>query len=193
MILVAIILDKYVDIETNAHDLNDALTKQGATRFCFDFGFLNRDFERTNFPFALVPLDKQFKCKRTLVYGNGKRALKKIEINSKFGLFEDDFINVDVPHIEINESNYKEHGIIVSNWNNYFEIINALAKHFKIINDDNEKSFILSNSELMNFALVPFTLSSDRIHFIVDNVEDQMEYKEFDAFIETFVSDSSII
>ena len=45
----------------------------------------------------------------------------------------------------------------------------------------------------MKFALVPFTLSSDKILFIVDNVEDQMEFNEFDAFIETFVSDSSII
>ena len=190
---MAIILDKYVDIETNAHDLNDALIKQGATRFCFDFGFLNRDFERTNFPFALVPLDKEFKGKRTLVYGNGKGALKKVEFSSKFALFEDDFINVDVPHIEINESNYKEHGVIISKYNDYFGIINELAKHFKCVDSDNRKSFILSNSELMNFALVPFTLKSDRVRFIVDNVEDQMEYKEFDAFIETFVSDSSMI
>ena len=193
MFNMAIILD-YINIETDAHDLNDALVKQGATRFCFDFGFLNKDFERTNFPFALIPLDKSFKCKRTIAYANRKRSgIKKVEINSKFGLFEDDFINVEVPHIEINESNFKEHGVIISHYNDYFDIINALAKHFKCVDSDNNKSFILTNSELMKFALVPFTLSSDRILFIVDNVEDQMEFNEFDAFIETFVSDSSII
>ena len=81
----------------------------------------------------------------------------------------------------------KEHGIIVSNWNNYFEIINALAKHFKIINDDNEKSFILSNSELMNFALVPFTLKVDGNDIVLEKVEKEMATSEFDAFIETFV------
>ena len=95
MFNMAIILDDYINIETDAHDLNDALVKQGATRFCFDFGFLNKDFERTNFPFALIPLDKSFKCKRTIAYANRKRSgIKKVEINSKFGLFEDDFITM---------------------------------------------------------------------------------------------------
>ena len=190
---MAIILDKYVNIETNADDLKYALVKQGATRFCFDFGFLNRDFERTNFPFALVPLDKEFTCNRTLVYSNGKTGFKIIEINSKFALFEDDFINIDVPHIEIDGTDFKEHGVIISKYHDYFHIINGLAKHFNCVDSDNNKSFILSNSELMNFALVPFTLSSEKMHFHVDNVEDQMEYKEFDAFIETFVDDDSII
>lgn len=190
---MAIILDNYVNIETDAHDLKYALVNQGATRFCFDFGFLNRDFERTDFPFALVPLDQEFTCNRTLVYSDGKIGMKKVEINSKFALFEDDFINIDVPHIEIKESNFKEHGIIISRYHDYFQIINGLAKHFKCVDSDNWKSFILSNSELMNFALVPFTLSSDKMDFHVDNVEDQMEYKEFDAFIDNFVSDDSII
>lgn len=186
---MAIILDRYVDIKTTSHDLKVALGNHGATRFCFDFGFLNRDFERTCFPFALVPLDKEFTCERTLVYGDGK----KVSINSKFGLFDDDFINVEVPHIEINESNYKEHGVIISEYNDYFKIINELAKHFKCVDSDNKRSFILTNSELMRFALVPFTLSSDMMRFKICGVEDKMEYNEFDAFIENFISDSSLI
>ena len=180
---VAILVDDYVKIETSYFDFKQALIKQGATRFCLDFGLMNHDYTRTYFDFALVPLNKDFKCERTLVYGNGKH----ISINSKFGLFDDDFINIDVPHIEINESNYKEHGIIVSNWNNYFEIINQLAKHFGMVKKDNEKSFILSNSELMKFALVPFTLKVDGNDIVLGNVEQEMATSEFDAFIESFV------
>ena len=180
---MAILLDDYVSIKTSYFDFKQALTIQGATRFCLDFGLMNHDYSRTCFDFALVPLNKDFTCERTLVYENGKH----ISINSKFGLFDDDFINIDVPHIEINESNFKEHGIIVSNWNNYFEIINQLAKKFGMIKEDNEKSFILSNSELMNFALVPFTLKVDGNDIVLENVEDEMATSEFDAFIESFV------
>ena len=79
-----------------------------------------------------------------------------MEINSKFGLFERDFINVDVPHIEIIESKYKEHGVIISKYNPYFNIVNGFAKHFDCVSVNNEKAFILSNSELMKFALIPF-------------------------------------
>lgn len=180
---MAILLDDYVKIKTSYFDLKQALIKQGATRFCLDFGLMNHDYSRTYFDFALVPLNKDFTCERTLVYKDGK----KISINSKFGLFDDDFINIDVPHIEINESNCKEHGIIVSNWNNYFDIINAFAKHFGMVKEDNEKSFILSNSELMNFALVPFTLRVDGNDIVLENVEQEMATSEFDAFIESFV------
>ena len=186
---VAILLDDYIDIKTSYFDFKQALTIQGATRFCFDFGLMNKYSTKAYFPFDLVPLNKEFKCERTLVYGDGK----KISINSKFGLFDDDFINVDVPHIEINESNFKEHGIIVSNWNNYFDIINALAIHFRLIGDDNEKSFILSNSELMNFALVPFTLKVDGNDIVLENVEKEMATSEFDAFIDSFVVNESLL
>ena len=79
-----------------------------------------------------------------------------MEINSKFGLFERDFINVDAPQIEIIESEYKEHGVIISKYNPYFDIVNCFAKHFNCVSANNDKTFILSNSELMKFALIPF-------------------------------------
>lgn len=180
---MAILLDDYTKIKTSYFDFKQALSIQGATRFCLDFGLMNHDCTKSYFNFALVPLNKDFKCERTLIYKNGKH----VSINSTFGLFDDDFINIDVPHIEIKESNYKEQGIIVSNWNNYFDIINDLAKHFKIIKEDNEKSFILSNSELMKFALVPFTLKVDGNKIVLENVEQEMATSEFDAFIESFV------
>lgn len=186
---LAIILDDYIDIKTSYFDFKQALKMQGATRFCFDFGIMNKDSTKTYFPFALVPLNKEFTCERTLVYGNGK----KVQINSTFGMFDDDFINIKVPHIEINESNFKDHGIIVSNWNNYFDIINALAKHFRFVSDDNDKSFILSNSELMNFALVPFTLKVDGNDIVLENVEKEMATSEFDAFIDSFVVNDSLL
>lgn len=186
---VAIMLDDYMDIRTSFFDFKQALKKQGETRFCFDFGLMNHDFTKTYFNFSLVPLKKEFLCERTLVYGDGK----KVQINSTFGMFDNDFINIDVPHIEINEPNFKEHGIIVSNWNNYFDIINALAIHFNMIDDDNEKSFILSNSELMNFALVPFTLKVDGNDIVLENVEKEMATSEFDAFIDSFVVNESFL
>lgn len=186
---MAILLENYIKIKTSYFDFKQALTMQGETRFCFDFGLMNHDCTKTYFNFALVPLDKKFTCERTLVYGDGK----KVQINSTFGLFDDDFINIDVPHIEINESNFKEHGIIISNWNNYFDIINALANHFKLVDDDNEKSFILSNNELMNFALVPFTLTVDGNNIVLENVEKEMATSEFDAFIESFVVNNSLL
>lgn len=189
MIFVALLLDKYRFIKTNYSDLKQALTKYGASRFCFDFGFLNHDYINMYSNFALAPLDKDFACKRTLFYGDGK----KISINYKFGLFEDDLINIDLPHIEINESNYKDYGVIISKSNDYFDIINSLTKHFGYVDNDNDKSFILSNSELMNFALVPFTLSVDENDIVLENVEKEMTTNEFDAFIAPFVVDDSFL
>ena len=189
MIFVAILLDNYRFIKTNYFDLKQALTKHGASRFCFDFGFLYHDCINMYSNFALAPLNKDFACKRTLVYGDGK----KISINYKFGLFDDDLINIDLPCIEINESNYKEDGVIISKWNDYFDIINSLTKHFGYVDIDNDKSFILSNCELMNFALVPFTLRVDENDIVLENVEKEMTTNEFDAFIESFVVDDSLL
>ena len=179
---MAIILDRYVDIETHAYDLRDALIEQGETRFCFDCGIMNSYFRKHYFPFSLVPLDAEFRCKRTLVYGDGK----KVPINSNFGMFKDDFINVDVPHIEVLESDYKDFGVIISNHNGYFDIVNAMAKHLNIVDSTNEKSFIMTNGEIMNFALVPFTLTTDGYKFTVKNIEDELPTSEYDAFIESF-------
>ena len=167
---MAILLESFVDVKTKAHDLIQALQKQGTTRFCFDLGLLANDCTRTYFPFALVPLAEDFTCKRTLVYGDGK----KVSINATFGLFRDDFINLEVPHVEILESDYVDFGVIISKYNRYFSIVNALAIYFGYVDAENDKSFILSNSELMKFALVPFTLETDGVDFIIGAVEDEL-------------------
>ena len=45
----------------------------------------------------------------------------------------------------------------------------------------------------MNFALVPFTLRVDENDIVLENVEKEMTTNEFDAFIESFVVDDSLL
>ena len=186
---MSIILNNFNNVRTEASDFHDALNRQKDSRFCFDFGLLNREYDVFEFPFRLVPLDTDFKCKRTLVYDDNK----EVRIWSKFGLFDGDFINMDVPHIEINEFKYTDDGVIIFKNNPYFEIVNSIAKHFNCIDENNKQSFILTNNELAKFSLIPFKLNDQyRKSFKVSDFENKLEYDEYDQFIEYMVNNSKM-
>lgn len=186
---MGMILKNFNTIKTNPVDLHDALTRQKDSKFCFDFGLLNREYDVFNFPFRLVPLDTDFKCERTLIYDDNK----EVKILSKFGLFDGDFINIDAPRIEIKEFNYVEEGVIIFKDNPYFEIVNAIAKHFNLIDKKNGQSFILTNDELAKFSLTPFKLEDKYMkHFEVSDIEDMIEFDEYDHFMECMINNSEM-
>ncbi len=192
---MAIILNDFVEINTPVSDLKQSIDMQKGTKFCLDFGRLNFDFDEICFPIYLVPLDVGFQCPRTLVYNNDKEVC----IHSKFGLFDYDFINIDIPHIVINESKYNDYGVIISKMNPYFGIFNEFAKHFKYVPQNNMESFVLTNKELQSFALIPFELiyitypNNCESTFAIKNIGNQMDEEEYYEFIDEMVDDDSFL
>lgn len=186
---MAIIIEKYAEIETPYYNLKESLARTGAKRFCFDFGLMNKDFEKRCDRFSLVPLE-DFACERIIKYRNGE----SVTLQSQFGLFRNDFINVDVQHVELAMlGHYIEHGVVISRNNPYYSIVNQMAKEYGFVSGVNDKSFIIGNSELMELALVPFKLKvNDRNDFVVFDVEDTMKEVEFDRIVDSYASKCAI-
>lgn len=188
MVKMALVVEKYTKIETPFYNLKDSLERTGAIRFCFDFGLMNKDFEKRCDRFSIVPLE-DFSCERTIKYSDGE----SVTIKSQFGLFKDDFINVDVQHVELAVlGNYIEHGVVISRMNPYYSIVNQLAMEYGFVRKTNDKSFIIGNSELMELALVPFKLKVEDGEFVVFDVEDTMNTLEFDRIVDSYASDCAL-
>ncbi len=191
---MAIILNNFININTDVLYLAQSVDMQKGTKFCLDFDGLN-DVDQTEFATYLVPLDTGFKCHRTLVYNDGN----KVDIYFKFGLYDYDFINIEIPHITINKPKHNEYGVIISKYNPYFGIFNDFAKHFKYVSQDNEESLVLTNKELLNFALTPFELKLTLIPSInedtlaIKSLDDKMDLEEYYEFIEHMIDDNSIL
>lgn len=186
---MAIIIEKYAEIETPFYNLKESLAKTGAVRFCFDFGLMNTNFEKRCERFSLVPLE-DFECERIIKYRNGE----SVTLKSQFGLFKHDFINVDVQHVELAMlGHYIEHGVVISRKNPYYSIVNQLASKYGFVSSVNDKSFIIGNSELMELALVPFKLKLNaKNDFVVFDVEDGMPTTEFDKIVDSYSSDCAL-
>lgn len=179
---MAITLDNLNEIKTNYYDFVDALKKlDNGLRCCFDIDMLVYEYTPTSInEIKLVPLD-EFRCKRTIVGVNGTN----IGIESSFGITDDDFINVDVNHVEVVEKDkYKLSGVLIPTGNHYFGILNQLAQYFDMVKKDNENSFVLDESDLSVIKLVPFTLKFEKDAFIVSDIEQEMKTSEFDELID---------
>ena len=192
---MAIILNDFININTDVSYLAQSIDMHKGTKFCLDFDGLNNDVDQPEFATYLVPLDTSFKCPRTLVYNDGN----EVDIYSKFGLYDYDFINIEIPHITINKPKYNEYGVIISKYNPYFGIFNDFAKHFKYVAQDNEESIVLTNKELMNFELTPFELKSTIIPSInestlaIKSLDDKMDLEDYDEFIDAMIDDNSFL
>ena len=189
---MSILLNDFIEIETTPYDLEQALTTQRGTSFCLDFCRLNIDEDAFDYAMYLVPLEVGFECKRTLIYNNGER----IGITSKFGLYDYDFLDIGVPQVKI-ESKYNEYGVIISKNNPYYDIYNKFAKQFRYVDMDNKESFVLTNSELMEFALIPFELHP-RVNvvtgedgFDVKGFGDKISLDEYGEMLEDMIIDNS--
>lgn len=173
---MAITLDNTNKIETDYFDFVDALSKhENGVRFCVDVEKINT-IPKPIIELKLVPLE-YFKCKRILVGNHGT----KVSIESKCGLIEDDFIDIGVTGVELIED--KICGALIPHTNQYFSILNQVAQYFKMVKSDNDNSFILDECDIDEIKLVPFTLKYDG-SFIVENFEDEMSLKEYDALID---------
>lgn len=185
---MAIVIEKFAEIETPYYNLQESLKKTDGIRCCFDFGLMNKDFEKRCDRFSLVPLE-DFACDRIIKYRNGE----SVKIRSNFGLCKNDFINIDVQHVELAvNGNYIEHGVVISRNNPYYQIVNQMAKDYGFVKGDNDKSFIIGNSELMELALVPFKLKVADDEFVVYDIEDSMNAMEFDNIVDSFASDCAL-
>ncbi len=117
----------------------------------------------------------------------------------QIGLYDYDFINIEIPHIKINKPKYNEYGVIIFRYNPYFGIFNDFAKHFKYVAPDNEESFILTNMELIKFALTPFEIKSTLIPsinectLVIKSLDDKMGLGEYEEFIEHMIDDNSFL
>ena len=192
---MAIILNDFIKINTTPFDLEQSIAMHKGIKFCLDFDGLNNDIDQTEFATYLVPLDTGFQCPRTLVYNDGN----KVDIYSKFGLYDYDFVNIEIPHITINKPKYNEYGVIISKYNPYFGIFNDFAKHFKYVAPDNEESIILTNKELMNFELTPFELQSTSSSSInestlaIKSLDNKLDLEEYEEFIDAMIDDNSFL
>lgn len=188
---MAITLDNINRIETDYFEFVDALSKyENGVRFCVDVEKINT-IPKPIIELKLVPLE-DFKCKRMLVGNHGTKVI----IESKCGLIEDDFIDIGVTGVEVVESNYNNYstigGVLIPHTNKYFSILNQLAHYFKMVKSDNNNSFILDAADIDEIKLVPFTLKYDG-SFIVENFEDEMSLKEYNALIdELYCSDYAL-
>lgn len=179
---MAIILDSWNEIKTNHIDFVDRLKhRQDGLRCCFDIDLIFQEYSKTMIgDFKLIPLD-EFTCKRTIVGINGTN----IGIETTFGLTNDDFIDMEFQEVELNQKNYAGlKGLLISSSNHYFDIVNALAKHFGFVDNDNTNSFILDETELDSLKLVPFKLKYSVHSFIVEDIEDEMNADEYDGIVE---------
>lgn len=179
---MAIVLDNYNEIKTNHHDFIDKLKyRKDGLRCCFDIDLIFQDYSKTMIgDFKLIPLD-EFTCKRTIVGAGGTN----IGIETTFGITNDDFIDMEFQEVELNQKNYAGmKGLLISSSNHYYDIVNALAKHFGFVNGDNTNSFILDEIELDRLKLVPFNLKYSVHSFIVEDIEDEMNVDEYDGIVE---------
>ena len=182
MICVAIILDRCNEVKTNYLDFADELKhRQDGLRCVLDVDLFFYDYTPKNIDeFKLIPLDA-FTCKRTIIGNRGTN----IGLETTFGLTKDDFIDMEFQEVELQEKHkVKLKGLLISSNNPYFDIVNALAKHFDFVGADNTNSFILDESELSEIKLVPFNLKYVDYHFIVSAIEQEMQVDEYDGIME---------
>lgn len=178
---MAIILDKHNEIKTNHQDFIHALEKMdNGLRCCFNLDMIVYEYTPTHVDdFQLIPLEK-FSCKRTII-GNHNT---KVNVESCFGLTKDDFITIDLHVVDLEENKQIWKGLLVNRTNPYFEIINSLAIHFGFVDDFNDKSFVLDESELSEIQLVPFRLKYVNNHFVVLDIEKEMATSEYDNIVD---------
>lgn len=176
---MAIVLDKHNEVKTHYLDFIDALKyKDDGLRCCFDVDMIVHEYSPTHIDdLKLVPLE-DFKCKRTIVGTGGTN----INLESSFGLCDDDFITMNFKVVELVQNRYKMKGLLIPSSDSYFEIVLALARHFGFVDGDN--SFILDESELSEINLVPFKLKYEDNAFIVFDIEKEMETSEFDSIVD---------
>lgn len=180
---MAIILDRNNKIKTNHNDFKNALLNtENGLRCCFNIDMITYEYTPTHLDcLKLIPLE-DFSCKRTIVGNNNTR----INIESCFGIFQDDFITIDLKVVELEENKHLSKGLLVNKSNPYYEIINAIAKHFDFVKPDNNNSFILDESELSEIQLVPFRLRYNTgVGFNVGEIESEMNTSEYDAIVES--------
>ncbi len=190
MIFVAIVLDKYNEVKTHYFDFIDALKQcNDGLRCCFNIDMIVYEYTPTRIDdLQLIPLE-DFTCKRTIVGAHGTR----INLESCFGLVKDDFITIDLNVVELEQNKYRMKGLLVTRTNPYFDIINQVAKHFDFVDADNDRSFVLDESELSEIQLVPFKLKYVDNNFFVSDVENEMATSEFDAIVDSmFCSDFAL-
>lgn len=179
---MAIILDKHNEIKTHYLDFIDGLKKlSNGLRCCFDIDMITYDYVPTYLDeLRLIPLEN-FSCKRCIVGTKGT----KIELESHFGLIKDDFISIDLNVVELEHNKYRMKGLLIPRTNPYFSIINQLAMHLNIIDNDNNNSFVLDESDLSAIQLVPFTLRYVQNNFVVSEIENEMATSEYDAIVDS--------
>lgn len=179
---MAIILDKSNEVKTHHFDFKDALSHcEDGIRCCLDIDLIFHEYSTTMIDdFKLIPLD-DFKCKRTIVGTGGLN----VEIESKFGLTKDDFIETGFQEVEVKKERFASmKGLLISRSNPYFEIINALAIDFEFVGANNDNSFVLDECELSEIKLVPFNLKYADYHFIVSDIESEMPTSEYDKIVD---------
>lgn len=179
---MAIVLDSYNELKTNYTDFVERLKiRQDGLRCCFDIELLFQEYSKTMIgDFKLIPLD-EFVCKRTIVGTGGTR----IGVETTFGITKDDFIDVGFQEVELMEKDKLTlNGLLIARNNKYYDIVNALAKHFGFVSADNDNSFVLDESELSEIKLVPFNLKYVDFKFIVSDIEDEMHVDEYDGIVE---------
>lgn len=179
---MAIVLDRCNEVKTHYLDFIDALKhKTDGIRCCFDIDMLVYEYSKTSIDeFKLIPLD-EIRCKRTIVGNRGT----KIDIDATFGLTKDDFIDLGFQEVELTEIQHATiKGLLISNYNPYFKIVNDLASEFGFVDKHNTNSFVLDESELSEIKLVPFKLRYVDNHFFVSDVEQEMPESEYDAIVD---------
>lgn len=183
---MAIILDKHNEIKTSYLDFIDALElKKDGLRCCFNIDMIVYEYTPTHFDdLKLVPLE-DFSCKRTII-GNHNT---KVNIESSFGLIQEDYITIDLKVVELDQNNYMWKGMLITRTNPYFEILNQLAKHFDFVGADNTNSFVLDESELSEIQLVPFRLKCVDHKFVLSDIESEMATSEYDAIVDSLHCD----
>lgn len=179
---MAILLDSCNEVKTKYCDFVDRLKNlDTGLRCCLDVDLLVYEYAPVSIgEIKLVPLES-FSCKRTIVGSNGTN----IGIDSPFGLVKKDFIDIDCVEVDVMENGKRKlTGALISYTNDYFEIFNQLANHFNFIASDNGNSFVLDEAEISELKLVPFNLKYTDNHFVVSNIENEMDTSEYDAIVD---------
>lgn len=182
MIFVVIVLDNYNDVKTNYIDFIDALKHyKDGIRCCLDIEMIVYDYTPTNIDdFKIIPLDS-FTCKRTIVGIGGTN----INIESSFGLTKDDFLYTGFKEVELDKKHYaKMKGLLISNSNPYFSIINQLCIELDMVSADNTNTFVLDECDLSELQLIPFNLKYTDGGFVVSGVEQELPTSEYDSIVD---------
>ena len=182
MIFVVIVLDNFNEVKTNYIDFVYALKhKKDGIRCCLDIGLLVYEYTSTQIDdFKIIPLD-EFTCKRTIVGTGGTN----INIESSFGLTNDDYLYTGFKEVELDRKHHTTlKGLLISNTNHYFSIINQLCIGLGMVNAGNTNSFVLDECDLSELQLIPFNLKYADGDFVVSDVEQEMATSEYDAIVE---------